>query len=342
MDLDRQLERLTPMVAESAYDRLTRYRFAQRYVEGKSVALVSCQDAGHGDQLLVETSESVVRMPDPSQDLGTVVYPTSDVPEKAVNLPEPPCADDPFDVVVAFEAVEYLEYPEALIREAKRVLKRDGLLIISAPDKQAYYNERNYTDPAHKTKMYVAEFRKMLERHFARVLVYRQGAAAGDLIHRDSGDLSAIAVESAAFVSDKPRFSLEPPTSHFVIAVCSDVEIPDVEDERAYLLLDRDRWLLDECNDYREDIRLLRDEIGQMQDTEVQAFRDALRMHRHELTHLKTQLERLEHSEAEMERLRARNSNLEGYVRSIERSRTWRALVIYRSLRLKLNALLRI
>jgi hypothetical protein len=154
--------------------------------------------------------------------------------------------------------------------------------------------------------------------------------------------LSAVAVDSASFISDKPRFSLEPPANHFVIAVCSDVQILDLEDERAYLLLDRDRSLLDECDEYREDIRLLRDEIRQMQETEVQAFRDALILRNRERTFLESQLERVAHSETEMERLRARNSTLEEYVRSIERSRTWRALGIYRSLRHKLNALLRV
>jgi SAM-dependent methyltransferase len=335
MDLGRQLARLEPTKAERAYDNLTRYRFAQRYVEGKSVALISCEDVGYGDQLLIESSESVVRIPSSPESFGGVV-------QAAATLPPPSSADEQFDVVVAFEAVEYLEDPEALVREAKRVLKREGLLVISAPDKQAYYNERNYEDPAHKTKMYVSEFRKMLERQFARVLVYRQGAVAGGLIYEDSGDLSAVAVDSASFVSDKPRFSLEPPADHFVIAVCSDVQILDLEDERAYLLLDRDRSLLDECDEYREDIRLLLDEIRQMQETEVQAFRDALILRNRERTFLESQLERVAHSEAEMERLRARNSTLEEYVSSIERSRTWRALGIYRSLRHKLNALLRV
>ena len=335
MDLGQQLASLEPTKAERAYDNLTRYRFAQRYVEGKSVALISCEDVGYGDQLLIESSESVVRMPSSPESFGGVV--------QAAAIPPPPSsADEQFDVVVAFEAVEYLEDPQGLVKEAKRILKRDGLLVISAPDKQAYYNERNYEDPAHKTAMYVSEFRRMLERHFARVSVYRQGAVAGGLIYRDSGDLSAVAVDSVSSVYDKLRFSLEPPANHFVIAVCSDVQILDLEDERAYLLLDRDRTLLDECDEYREDIRLLLDEIRQMQETEVQAFRDALILRNRERTFLESQLERVAHSETEMERLRARNSILEEYVRGIERSRTWRALGIYRSLRHKLNALLKV
>jgi hypothetical protein len=120
------------------------------------------------------------------------------------------------------------------------------------------------------------------------------------------------------------------------------VQILDLEDERAYLLLDRDRRLLDECDEYREDIRLLLDEIRQMQETEVQAFRDVLILRNRERTFFESQLERSAHYETEMERLRARNSTLEEYVRSIESSRTWRALGIYRSLRHKLNALLRV
>ena len=36
MDSTRRLQQLIPATSEAAYDRLTCYRFAQRYVEGKT------------------------------------------------------------------------------------------------------------------------------------------------------------------------------------------------------------------------------------------------------------------------------------------------------------------
>ncbi len=50
------------------------------------------------------------------------------------------------------------------------------------------------------------------------------------------------------------------------------------EEEQPYLLLDRDRRVFDECEERAEDVELLRDEVRQMQETEVQVFVDTLKM----------------------------------------------------------------
>jgi SAM-dependent methyltransferase len=39
-----------------------------------------------------------------------------------------------FDITAAFDVVEHLEDPELLFREARRVLKQDGLLVLSTPN----------------------------------------------------------------------------------------------------------------------------------------------------------------------------------------------------------------
>ena len=48
------------MSSEAAYDRLTGYAFARRFVGGKSVADISWEDVGYGPRLLAETARSVV------------------------------------------------------------------------------------------------------------------------------------------------------------------------------------------------------------------------------------------------------------------------------------------
>jgi SAM-dependent methyltransferase len=47
---------------------------------------------------------------------------------------ELPFHDDYFDIITAFDIVEHLENPEVFFREASRLLKKDGMLLISTPN----------------------------------------------------------------------------------------------------------------------------------------------------------------------------------------------------------------
>jgi len=210
------------------------------------------------------------------------------------------------------EPLGMTERPEGFVAELKRILRQDGILIISTPDKQAYVNDRNYKDQNHKRGMYVPIFREILEQRFGHVNLYRQGAVAGGLIILDTDELVAASVESMRSASTRATFGTKPPVTHFVLAVCSDSEVRE-EDEAPYLLLDLERRIFKEHEEQHEDIKLLRDEIQQMQDTEVQAFLNAERRLREELQTLK-------------ERLQA-----------IENSHAWRLLNTYRSLRSSLK-----
>jgi len=158
------------------------------------------------------------------------------------------------------------------VREARRVLKEDGVLVVSVPDR--------LTDAGDgQGRMHVPEFREMLGRHFGHVHLYRQGAVAGGFVFPASGGVTSAPVESAGFYSAEPRPGAEPPATRSVLAVCGD-EAGALGEMRPYLLVDRDRRALDEREERAEDVELLREEIGRMQETEVQAFVETIRVQR--------------------------------------------------------------
>ena len=279
----RHQEQLVSASSEAAYDRLTGYGFARRYVGGKTVADIGREEVGYGSRLLAETAESVTVLIDSPEEeavgRASAAHPAPNVSYREANLPELAYPEDHFDVVVvAFGVVEGLEHPEDLVSEARRVLKQDGLLVISALDKQTNDNERRSNDG--RREMYVPEFRELLGRHFGRVRVYRQGAVAGGFVFPASGEVTSAPVESARFSLNDPGPGAEPPTTRSVIAVCGgDAEaLGGQEEEQPYLLLDRDRRVFDECEERAEDVELLRGEVRQMQQTEVQVFVDTLKM----------------------------------------------------------------
>jgi hypothetical protein len=246
----------------AAYERLSAYSFARRYAQGKTVADLSHKEepGGYGSRLLAQSARSLTALSD---------------------LPKPALPDGSFDVVVAFGVIEELEHPEELVREAKRVLKEGGVLLVSAKDKQtALADDRGGVD-GRRGGMYVPEFRRLLERHFGHVRLYRQGAVAGGLVFPLSEELTGatVPVESIRFSSSGPHLGVESPTTRSVMAVCSDdAEAHGGEGERAYLLVDRDRRVFDESEERAEDVELMRDEIRRMQETEVQAFVEAIKV----------------------------------------------------------------
>jgi SAM-dependent methyltransferase len=321
MDLTRYLEQLMPARTEIAYDRLVGYRFAQRYVGGKVVADIGWREISHGSYLLADTAETVAVLTDSAEavDLASITYPAPNV-DKKTQLSELPYPEDHFDVVVAFGVVENLEQPEVLAGEARRILKQDGVLVISAPDKRAHADDRR--------GMYVPEFRELLEQYFERVHIYRQGAVAGGFVFPTSGELSGVLVESASLSLANPDFGAEPPTIRSVIAVCGSTQVLNKQEE-PLLVLDRDRCVLDECEDCPENVELLREEIRRMQETEVQAFQDSLKLHRTEIAYLR----------AQVRRARAQEQAMRIQVREMENSTTWRVFNPYRRLRARIDAL---
>lgn len=330
------------MAAENQYNHLTGYGFARRYVEGKTIAVIGWDELGYGARLLAGTAGSVTGLTDSSEaaERASTDHPVPNVNYRKVSLQDLPYPEESFDVVVALQVIEKLNNPDDLVREAKRVLKRDGVLLISTPDRQTHSNNRDYKDPANKEEMYVPEFRELLGRHFEQVRVYRQGAVAGGLIFESPEGLFSAPVESFPSYSANPSFDAEPPATHFVMAVCGGPETPEQENPQPYLILDRDRRIFNECDDYREDVELLRDEIQHMQETEVQAFHETLATRNGEIRRLRARereltnrIRRLEGQSKKLKGLETQVRSLETHIQNIEESRAWWLLTLYRRLR---------
>lgn len=328
-------ENLVPTSTEDAYIRLAGYEFARRYIEGKSVLDISWDATGYSASLLAESAGSLIGLTNSTQaaERAAAVYPAQNTTYQSADLPRLSHPDDSFDVVVALGIIERLESPEEMVAEAKRVLKPDGVLVVSARDKGVrtvgYTSERG---------LYVAEFRNLLERSFRNVLVCRQGAVAGALTSEDGGGPEALTVGGAHFSRTEPAPGGGLPTLHHVIAACSDAEanagLPRGQGHPR-LLLDFDHRAFEENGDLSEDVELLRDEVRRMQESEAQAFQDTLALRASETAYFKAQLRR---SESQVKSLTTQSENLEKQLREIQNSRTWRLLGLYRGLRTRMKS----
>jgi len=164
-------ERFLPGCAgEIAYEHWHRYAFARRFCAGKRVLDAACGE-GYGTSLLAAVAASAVGI---DIDAATVSHAAERYGEgERVRFIEGSCArlplpDASFDVVVSFETIEHLEGPDQplMLAEFRRVLKPDGLLVISSPNKRVYSDERGYVNEFHRYELYRDGFAVLLGAGF--------------------------------------------------------------------------------------------------------------------------------------------------------------------------------
>lgn len=166
-----------------AIEHLHRYGIAQKLVKGKRVVDIACGD-GYGSYLMSKYASKVTGI-DISQDAVNyakecyVAENLNFIEGSAFNIP---LEDKCVDVVVSFETIEHHDLHEEMMAEVLRILKNDGLLIISSPDKLNYSDKPKYKNPYHVKELYFHEFKDLIQKHFSKVIFFRQKSIIGSLI----------------------------------------------------------------------------------------------------------------------------------------------------------------
>src|SRR5439155_25446133 len=78
-----------------------------------------------------------------------------------------PLADRSVDVVVSFETIEHITAQEEFLGEIRRVLRPDGVLVMSSPDRAVYSGPGTEPNPFHVKELDLAEFRALPSSRFA-------------------------------------------------------------------------------------------------------------------------------------------------------------------------------
>ena len=142
--------------AQIHYAHLHRYAFATHFVKGKKVIDLACGE-GYGTYMLAREAECVAGV---EIDKLTVQHARSRYIKDNLEFIEGSILDVPiegerkFDVAVCFEAIEHIAAHDKLLSEVKRLLKDDGLFIVSTPNKTVYTDEPDYHNPFHVKELY--------------------------------------------------------------------------------------------------------------------------------------------------------------------------------------------
>lgn len=92
------------------------------------------------------------------------------------SLEKLPFGNEEFDCIVSLEVIEHVDenIQQMFLKEAKRVLKPDGVLIMSTPNKAIYTDKSGYHNPYHIREFYPDEFKGFLYQEFNTLKLYNQ------------------------------------------------------------------------------------------------------------------------------------------------------------------------
>ncbi|HWD63809.1 MAG TPA: glycosyltransferase [Solirubrobacteraceae bacterium] len=225
-------ERCVPWApdVQVVYEHLHRYMWAAQWVEGLRV-LDLASGEGFGAAILADTAASVVGVDiDPlavkhsrlNYGSAKLQFEVADARELA------DLADAEFGAVIAFEMVEHLEDHAKLMAEIKRVLRPQGLLIMSTPDRGSYAGARGEANPYHVRELDAREFERLLNGQFAHMRLWGQRTVAGSALHQIDPDGAGSSSARTLFVErdgdDWRRADLQTPI--YLVGMASDGALP--------------------------------------------------------------------------------------------------------------------
>jgi SAM-dependent methyltransferase len=138
-----------------------------------------------------------------------------------------PLQDHSVDVIVSFETIEHLDDQDTFWSEIKRVLRTNGVLLISSPNREVYSERRSKKNPFHKRELTQAELIEDVSERFAYHQLFSQTVAFGSLLVPSLPDSTSpylISVDPATHILS---WDIGDEWSHpYSVALASDEEIP--------------------------------------------------------------------------------------------------------------------
>lgn len=220
------MERInTTIFNANTLEHLHRYALVRDIVKGK-VVLDIASGEGYGSNLLAKNAREVFGVDICAETINNAksTYRADNlkfVQGDAANVPFQP---NTFDVIICFETIEHVINQDAVMRELKRVLKNDGVLVISTPEKKKYSDDKNFKNPFHTKEFYEHEFKAFLTRYFRNTNYLYQYMTYGSSIHYES----KVEIEEVLTGNYTTCEKITYPNPTYILALCSDEECPKI------------------------------------------------------------------------------------------------------------------
>jgi SAM-dependent methyltransferase len=222
-------ERFTPeCVREIWYEHWHRYVFARPFAAGRRVLDAACGE-GYGASLLAGKAADVVGVDIDETSIAHARARYAGTPRlrfECMDVTRLNFSERSFDLVVSFETLEHLAGQEQLLTEFSRVLRDDGMLVISSPDKRTYSELSGFRNEFHVRELYRHELLDLLRPHFPHVHLYGQKLLFQSVLWKLDASLDDGGVNASTFADGHPAAGLSYPPMYYV-ALCAKKALPE-------------------------------------------------------------------------------------------------------------------
>jgi 2-polyprenyl-3-methyl-5-hydroxy-6-metoxy-1,4-benzoquinol methylase len=233
------LERVLPNDERTKFlfqEHTIRYLFASQFTTSKSVLDAAC-GSGYGSAILSKSGATKVVGIDNSSE--AIEYCEKNYKKENLEFKKDNCEkitlDTTFDVVVSFETIEHLKNQDNFLTEVKRVLKDDGIFIVSTPNTDTYPSD----NPFHYKEFTESEFKLFLGKYFSNITIFYQYYPSSMAISKPAdimNDLKINFFNAQTYQIDdiSKKFNLDNSDGLFFVAICSNNPIANI-DNKLYL-----------------------------------------------------------------------------------------------------------
>lgn len=207
-----------------SYEHWHRYLLASSFVDGKSVLDIACGE-GYGTNLLASQAKEIMGVDIDKESVEHAIknYKKSNIKFQVGSAEKIPILGKHlFDVVISFETIEHLDSigQDKFLKEIKRVLKPNGLLIMSSPVKENY--EKIVDNPFHLQELTEEEFKDLMDEHFKFVRILGQEYYTGSFIN----EINQSVGQNQTFKIKTDQNGFSPATkakdnNTYLLAICS-------------------------------------------------------------------------------------------------------------------------
>lgn len=165
-------------------EQVSRYVYALKFIENKTVLDAAC-GRGYGTYFISKKSKTMVgadirkdyiEFAQNNYSSNNIQFLESDVTK--INL-----SDNTFDVIISFETIEHLQDADSFLREVVRLLKNDGILLLSTPNRDlSSQDHEKPINQLHVKEYSEMELRESLSRFFSSVEIMGQNPKSVNVV----------------------------------------------------------------------------------------------------------------------------------------------------------------
>ncbi|HUQ27036.1 MAG TPA: class I SAM-dependent methyltransferase [Usitatibacter sp.] len=222
-----------------------RYHFAARWARGRRVLDVACGE-GYGSALLARHAAHVTGVDLSTEAIahaGRTYAGTANLEFVSASCTQLPLPAASFDVVVSFETLEHIGEQRDFLAEVARVLKPDGVVVLSCPNKLEYSDKRQFANEFHVKELYREELAALVGGHFPHIAWYGHRPTFFSVIAPEGLTPAAAELHEVAQADTaESRASLSHPLYFILVAGQSRAAVDEMPPILS-VLSDRDDWV---------------------------------------------------------------------------------------------------